>query len=324
LAAKVDPQSSAVSSCLQECVNNPLPDSEKDEQETAKKRKLAQYLYGKKGQPPPIYVYEHTSGRKLFSSDAKDVGSDYVCLNYEPVRKVITTKQIVRKVKNEPQVEEYDLEEIIRFYAKEYGVQPALVKAVIKAESNFDPFVVSRAGASGLMQLMPTTAMDMQVDEIFDVEQNVGGGVQYLAKMLELFNNDTELALAAYNAGPGSVMKYKGIPPFKETRAYVPRVLTYYEQYKRNTKPVTLKVAMNKKPSADYLPEVEEVVEEVRVETIVSLPPPAAPPSDKVIVYLKNGRRMRGNSYEKTAAGIRLILENGWVDIRNDHITKIS
>jgi len=326
IAKDVDPQSSAVKNCLQICEkhirDNP---AEKEQEDPAKRRKLAQYLYGKKGEPPPIYVYEHSSGRRLFSSNIKDVGPDYVLLNFEPIRK-INKETIVRKIKskpNEPQVEEFDLEKIIKFYAKEYGVPPALVKAVIRAESNFDPFAVSSAGARGLMQLMPPTALDMQVQDIFDPEQNVGGGVQYLAKMLEIFNNDTELALAAYNAGPGNVMKYKGIPPFKETRAYVPRVLTYYRQYERDTKPVTLTVAMSKKPAAEYLPDIE-IVEEVEVETFITSPPVPEPPKDKVIVHLKNGNTMRGNAYEKTATGIRLILKNGSIDIRNDHITKIS
>ncbi|RJP18462.1 MAG: lytic transglycosylase domain-containing protein [Candidatus Abyssobacteria bacterium SURF_5] len=286
-----------------------------------KKRRLPRYLYGENGKPP-IYVYQHTSGLLLLTSKVKDVGPDYVLLNFEPIKK-ITKTQVVRKVKNEPEVEEFDLEEIIRFYSKDYGLHPALVKAVIKCESDFDPFAVSHCGARGLMQLMPMTAMEMQVQDSFDPEQNIGGGVQYLARMLELFNNDLELALAAYNAGPGSVLKYGGIPPFKETRAYVPKVISYYERYKRNSKPVTLKVALKKKPAADFLPEVE-VVEMVEVETVVASPPLPPPPADKVIVVLKNGNTMRGNSYEKIENGIRLILENGWVDIKSEHITKIS
>jgi len=321
LASAVDPQSNAISGCLQECRAHPEEEPKVNES-AEKRRKLARYLYGQNGKPP-IYVYEHASGLKLFTSKVKDLGPDYVLLNFEPVKKIIK-KKVVRKVKNEPQVEEYDLEEIIRAYAKEYSVSPALVKAVIKAESNFDPFAVSNCGARGLMQLMPMTAMDMQVTDSFDPEQNVGGGVQYLARMLELFDNDMELALAAYNAGPGSVLKYGGIPPFKETRKYVPKVLTYYERYKKDTSPVTLKVAMIKKPAADYLPEVEVVEEVEEVVTVVSSPPVPKPAPDMVVVHLKNGQTVRGSSYEKTATGIRLILPNGWADISNEKITKIS
>jgi hypothetical protein len=320
LASAVDPQSTAISSCLQECREHPEEEPEIDQSAT-RRRKLAQYLYGKDGKPP-IYVYEHASGLKLFTSKVKDLGPDYVLLNFEPVKK-ITKKKVVRKVKNEPQVEEYDLEEIIREYAKEYDLSPALVKAVIKAESNFDPFAVSGCGARGLMQLMPMTAMDMEVTDSFDPEQNVGGGVQYLARMLELFDNNLELALAAYNAGPGSVLKYGGVPPFKETRKYVPKVLAYYEKYKKDSSPVTLKVALNKKPAADFLPEVE-VVEEVEEVTVVASPPVPKPAPDMVVVHLKNGQTVRGSSYEKTATGIRLILPNGWADISNEKITKIS
>ncbi len=119
---------------------------------------------------------------------------------------------------------------LIGLTAREHRVQPALVKAVIAAESNFDPGAVSRKGAQGLMQLMPSTAATLGVADPLHPVDNVRGGVRYLRAMLDRFG-DTPLALAAYNAGPTAVDRYGGIPPYPETRDYVQRVLTYYRRY---------------------------------------------------------------------------------------------
>ncbi len=116
-------------------------------------------------------------------------------------------------------------------YADFYKVDSRLVKAIITVESCFDTQAVSRVGAQGLMQLMPATAKHMGVHNSFDAKDNIRGGVRYFSKMLARFNDDTKLALAAYNAGPGAVEKYSGIPPYKETQHYVERVLMYYEKY---------------------------------------------------------------------------------------------
>jgi soluble lytic murein transglycosylase len=112
----------------------------------------------------------------------------------------------------------------------EHGVPPALVKAVIHAESAFDPRAVSHKGAMGLMQLMPATAKSLGVKQPFNSEQNVEGGTRYLRELRERYGNWT-LALAAYNAGPEAVAKHRGMPPFRETQKYVRRVLTYYRKY---------------------------------------------------------------------------------------------
>jgi len=115
-------------------------------------------------------------------------------------------------------------------HAKAHGVPAALVRAVMRVESCFDPRAVSRVGARGLMQLMPDTAAHLGVRDSFDADQNIAGGARYLSQLLGRFNNDTRLAVAAYNAGPTAVDTYRGIPPFPETRSYVKRVITEYRE----------------------------------------------------------------------------------------------
>jgi len=123
--------------------------------------------------------------------------------------------------------------DIIRRHATSYQLEEALVKAVIKVESDYQPRVVSRKGAQGLMQLIPETAKDLKVSNPFDPYENIRGGSEYLRMMLDLFNNDVELALAAYNSGPSTVKRYGGIPPYDETQKYVKKVKRYLDYYRQ-------------------------------------------------------------------------------------------
>lgn len=131
-------------------------------------------------------------------------------------------------------IKEYDY--IIDQASKRFGVDPLLIKAVIKAESAFDHNAVSHKGAQGLMQLMPTTAEAMSVEDAFDPEENILGGTRYLSLLLKRFKNDRSLALAAYNAGPERVDSCQGIPPINETKTFVKRVMNYYQSYNDKTK----------------------------------------------------------------------------------------
>jgi len=119
--------------------------------------------------------------------------------------------------------------------ARQHGVDEAIVRAIIHAESAYNPNALSRAGAQGLMQLMPATARRFGVSNAFDARQNIQGGVQYLAWLLKRFNNNLTLAAAGYNAGEGAVDKYNGVPPYSETQRYVQRVGQLADRYRGST-----------------------------------------------------------------------------------------
>jgi soluble lytic murein transglycosylase-like protein len=124
------------------------------------------------------------------------------------------------------------IEQLVNANAGAWGVDPALVKAIIANESGFDPAATSKTGAQGLMQLEPGTAAELGVGNAYDPAQNIWGGTRYVRGLLERFHGDLRLAIAAYNAGPGAVEKYGGIPPYAETQAYVENVLDSYKKYR--------------------------------------------------------------------------------------------
>ncbi len=123
-------------------------------------------------------------------------------------------------------------ENIVRAASYRYEIDPYLVLGMIRVESNFDAYARSHKGAKGLMQLMPATARAHRVHNVYDPVQNIYGGVRHLRYLLDRFDGDLELALAAYNAGPSAVNKYNSIPPYRETRNYVRRVMGYYRFYR--------------------------------------------------------------------------------------------
>ncbi|MBF0098071.1 MAG: lytic transglycosylase domain-containing protein [Magnetococcales bacterium] len=129
---------------------------------------------------------------------------------------------------------EHPYGEIVQMVARQHGLHSALIHSIIRAESNYDPLAVSAKGAVGLMQLMPETARQYGVHNSTDPATNIQGGVRFLADLLRQFNNNLELSLAAYNAGPSTVLRYGStIPPYPETQQYVQRVLRFYQAYQR-------------------------------------------------------------------------------------------
>jgi len=127
-----------------------------------------------------------------------------------------------------------ELEYAVSRAAQQYHLQPALLLAVMKAESSFNPVAVSKAGAVGLMQLIPETALRHGVRNLYDASENIAGGAKHLRYLLDRFHGNVRLALAAYNAGEHKVDRYGKIPPYKETQNYVKKVLAYYRSYKKD------------------------------------------------------------------------------------------
>jgi soluble lytic murein transglycosylase-like protein len=135
-------------------------------------------------------------------------------------------------LKARPYIAKYD--KIIQRASRQFDVDPHLIKAIIKAESSFEPDAISKSGAQGLMQLMPATARAMKVNNPFDPEQNILGGTKYLSLLLKRFKRNTRLAVAAYNVGATTVDKCNGIPPIPQTKRFVERVMEYYLEFRGN------------------------------------------------------------------------------------------
>lgn len=182
----------------------------------------------------PIYVFKQKDGTIKFTSKqppagtksiefkAKNSGFSYYRVKGFPHRGHRLPKRLeIAKFK-----------EIIQEASERHGLDESLIRAVIHIESAFNQYATSPKGARGLMQLMPETARELGVKNIFEVKQNINGGAQYLSWLLKRFNGNLAFALAGYNAGPGAVDDYRGIPPYSETKSYVKNVLTLKEKYK--------------------------------------------------------------------------------------------
>jgi soluble lytic murein transglycosylase-like protein len=169
-----------------------------------------------------IYKYVDAEGVIHLTNVPTQTGVKYTLIMRE--------KRVLLDRKLGENISQYD--ELIKKASGRYNVEPALVKAIIKAESNFNHRAVSPKGAKGLMQLMPATASSLQVRDSFHPENNIEGGVKYVRYLLNFFNGNLPLALAAYNAGENAVLRYGGIPPYRETQTYVRRVLSYHDRFK--------------------------------------------------------------------------------------------
>ena len=169
-----------------------------------------------------IYVYRDSRGTLHFTN-----------VPTKPVyRPFLLLSPYVRRLRGK---ESAQFDQLIREACQRYGVEFALVKAVIKAESAFDPRALSRAGARGLMQLMPDTATLHGVADVHNPQENIDGGVRHLRLLLDRFRGNLTLAIAAYNAGAETVDRYNGIPPYEETQEYVQRVLQFRESYQQRS-----------------------------------------------------------------------------------------
>lgn len=177
-----------------------------------------------------VYVRTHSNGHKEFTNRPSGPGWVFY-MKESGERPVIRFLKKAGKPKS--------LDEIITEIAYKFDIEASLVKAIIRAESNCNPKAVSAKGAQGLMQLMPGTAKEFNVKRPFDPRENIIGGVKYIKGLLASYG-DLRLALAAYNAGPGTVKKYAGIPPYRETINYVKKVIRYYKKFKKDP---TLRVA---------------------------------------------------------------------------------
>lgn len=175
-----------------------------------------------------IFSYTDDEGVVHFSNKAE--GGRYKLYLKSPHQRRPGVSPVMPADGSSDRFTRYD--EWIRQAAILYQIPEELIRAIIMCESNYDPRAVSPAGAQGLMQLMPETALRMQVRDISDPRENIFGGVRFLRVLANAFNGDLALTIAGYNAGEGAVLKYGGVPPYEETQNYVTRVLQYYGRYR--------------------------------------------------------------------------------------------
>ncbi|MEE9447450.1 MAG: lytic transglycosylase domain-containing protein [Arenicellales bacterium] len=183
-----------------------------------------------------VYVYEDQNGMRVITDHRSDSPTLKLIKTYTPriPVEVLGPRHYDYSQRTlSPRSTEYDT--TIFKLADIYKQDRALIKAIIQIESSFNPNAVSPKGAQGLMQLMPATASSYDVNNPFDVSDNLHGGIQLFRDLMQRFDNDVRLALAAYNAGTGAVVKYKGIPPYAETQAYVKHVLQLHKHYQKYT-----------------------------------------------------------------------------------------
>ena len=171
--------------------------------------------------PADIYMYRDADGVLHFTNVPASTKYRLYIRNRKPA------------FSTSPGTKKYD--GIIQDAARRYGVDFSLLKAIIRAESSFNPQAISRKGARGLMQIMPQNFRTLEIQDPFDPKQNIMGGARYFRSLLDRYEGKVALTLAAYNAGPTAVDRYRRIPPYVETQDYVEKVLRYYRYYKNNT-----------------------------------------------------------------------------------------
>lgn len=181
-----------------------------------------------------IYAYTEEDGSVSLSNVPADIR--YKVLLTDDQRSSSSSQRVERQKGFRDPSAKIRFDQVVEQTAQTYGLESALLHAVISVESGYNPAAVSPKGASGLMQLMPKTALRYGVTDAKDPVQNLNGGAKYLRDLLKLFNSDLELVLAAYNAGENAVARYGNqIPPYRETAGYVPKVMSYYQQYQSGT-----------------------------------------------------------------------------------------
>jgi soluble lytic murein transglycosylase-like protein len=178
--------------------------------------------------PVPVSTSSTMQAARKAAQEVDSLMASGGSLNRGAGRTVVSSQPFVPGSGQERQLSPEAVDKAIDAAAERHGVDPSLVRAVVKVESNFNPHAVSRKGAMGLMQLMPYTAKSLNVGNAFDPNQNVDAGVRHLKSLLENYNGNLELSLAAYNAGSGAVNRNRGIPPYRETRDYVKKITDIY------------------------------------------------------------------------------------------------